>query len=263
MLRRKTLWGELSAEFLGTLVLIMIGDGSVAMVSLFGTGVPGEIVKGGYTNITLAWGLGVTLGIYVAGGISDAHLNPAVTLALAIFRKFEWRKVLPYSLAQTAGAFVAAAVVFWNYHPAFMRFDPHLVNTASVFTTFPTFPNLFAAGLLDQVIGTALLMGLILAVLDENKGIPVGNLAPIMVGAIVVAIGMSWGGMHGYPINPARDFGPRLFTVLAGFKHNGLTDGTYQFVVPIIGPIIGALLGTVVYDAGIRRFTKSPTAPTR
>src|SRR5947199_3074234 len=107
------LTGELVAEFLGTLVLILFGNGVVAMVVLFGKGVPGEIVMGGYTNITLAWGLAVTMGIYIAGKTSGAHLNPAVTVALAVFRGFPWRKVLPYSIAQILGAFCAAALVFW------------------------------------------------------------------------------------------------------------------------------------------------------
>src|SRR6266480_246657 len=106
---KKSLWGEVVAEFLGTLVLIALGDGVVAMVVLFGTGAPGEVVKGGYTNITLGWGLAVLMGICVAGRVSGAHLNPAVTLALAVFRAFPWRKVLPYALAQVAGAFAGAA----------------------------------------------------------------------------------------------------------------------------------------------------------
>src|SRR5258706_5302303 len=121
---------ELLAEFLGTLVLILFGNGVVAMVVLFGDPtVKGEIVKGGYTNITLAWGLAVTMGIYVAGKISGAHLNPAVTLSLAMFRGFSWAKVLPYSFAQIVGAFLAAAIVFWNYHPTFMHADPNLVHS--------------------------------------------------------------------------------------------------------------------------------------
>ncbi|MGH9551998.1 MAG: MIP/aquaporin family protein, partial [Terriglobales bacterium] len=103
---------ELMAEFLGTFVLIMFGTGVVAMVVLFPTQTPGEMIHGGYTNITLGWGLGVTMGIYVAGKVSGAHLNPAVTLAFAVFRGFPWRKVLPYSIAQTAGAFLAAALVY-------------------------------------------------------------------------------------------------------------------------------------------------------
>jgi len=245
--------GELMAEFLGTMVLILFGNGVVAMVLLFGQNLPGEVVKGGYTNITIAWGLAVTMGIYIAGKISGAHLNPAVTITLAAFRGFPWSKVLPYSIAQVAGAFVAAALVFWNYHPAFLRADPQLDHTAGVFTTFPAFPDLMSAGLLDQTIGTALLLLMIFAITDERNQ-PPANLGPILIGLIVVAIGMSFGGMHGYAINPARDFGPRLFTVVAGFKNNGLTDGARVFWVPIVGPIVGGLIGGAVYDFGIRRF---------
>src|SRR5580658_9529867 len=152
---------ELIAEFLGTLVLILFGNGVVAMVVLFGSGAPGEVVHGGFTNITLAWGLGVTMGVYLAGRISGAHLNPAVTVAVAAFRGFAWWKVIPYSIAQIAGAFVAAALVFWNYHLAFLRADPQLDHTAGVFTTFPAFPDVLSAGLLDQTIGTALLIMMI------------------------------------------------------------------------------------------------------
>lgn len=248
-----SLTAELLAEFLGTLVLILFGNGVVAMVVLFGHGLPGEVVNGGFTNITIAWGLGVTMGIYIAGKITGAHLNPAVTLPLALFRGFPWKKVVPYCIAQTAGAFVAAAIVFWNYRPAFMAADPNLDHTANVFTTFPAFPAQPSAGLFDQIVGTALLLLLIFAITDERNQ-PPENLVPLMVGLVVVAIGMSFGGMHGYAINPARDFGPRLFTVFAGFKKNGLTDGSLVFWVPIVGPLIGGIIGAVVYDVGIRRF---------
>jgi glycerol uptake facilitator protein len=250
---KQSLIAELLAEFFGTMVLILFGDGVVAMVKLFGHDAPGEIVNGGYTNITLAWGLAVTMGIYVAGKISGAHLNPAVTITVAAFRGFPWRKVIPYSIAQIAGAFVAAALVFWNYHPAFLRADPQLDHTAGVFTTFPAFPEVLSAGLLDQTIGTALLLMMIFAITD-NRNQPPANLTPILVGLVVVVVGMSFGGMHGYAINPARDFGPRLFTVVAGFKNNGLTDGKPVFWVPIVGPIVGGLIGGLVYDTGIRRF---------
>jgi glycerol uptake facilitator protein len=245
---------ELVAEFLGTLVLILFGDGVVAMVQLFGHNVPGEIVNGGFTNITLAWGLAVTMGIYIAGRISGAHLNPAVTISLAIYRNFAWRKVVPYIVAQTFGAFLAAALVFWNYLPAFQAVDPGLDHTAGIFTTFPAFPQVPFAGLLDQTIGTALLLMLILAITDERNQPPGANMGALMVGLVVVAIGMAFGGMHGYAINPARDFGPRLFTVVAGFKNNGLTDGAKVFWVPIVGPILGGILGSAAYDYGIRRF---------
>src|SRR6202035_3760797 len=179
---KPTLTGELIAEFLGTFVLILLGNGVVAMVVLFPSKNPGETIHGGFTNITLAWGLAVTMGIYVAGKVSGAHLNPAVTLALAVFRGFSWRKVLPYSIAQTAGAFAAAALVYQNYLPAFRQVDPQLERTAGVFTTFPAFPTVLQAGFLDQVIGTGLLLLLIFAITDEFNSPPGSYLAPLMVG---------------------------------------------------------------------------------
>jgi glycerol uptake facilitator protein len=235
---------ELIAEFVGTFVLILFGNGVVAMEVLFN--------KGGYTNITLAWGLAVTMGIYIAGKVSGAHLNPAVTIALAAFRGFSWAHVVPYIAVQTAGAFLAAAVVFWNYRPQFLTVDPGLDHTAGVFTTFPAFASQPMAGLLDQTIGTALLLLMIFAITDERNTPPGSNMTPLMVGLVVVAIGMAFGGMHGYAINPARDFGPRLFTVVAGFKNNGLTDGAATFWVPIVGPILGGLIGAGVYDFCVR-----------
>ncbi len=253
-MNKPTILGEVLSEFLGTTLLITIGVGVVAMVELFGTGAPGEVVKGGYTNISLAWGLAVTMGIYVSGKISGAHLNPAVTITLAVFRGFPWSKVLPYIGAQVAGAFLGAALVFANYYPAFIKMDPNLERTAGVFSTFPAFPNQPAAGFGDQVLGTALLLFMILAVTDERNQTPTANLTPLVIGLIVVAIGMSMGGMHGYAINPARDFGPRLLSVAAGFKNNGLTDGSGVFWIPIIAPILGGLIGAAVYDFGIRRF---------
>jgi len=265
MNQKPTLLAELLSEFLGTFVLIVLGDGVVAMVLLFPSKNPGELIHGGYTNITLGWGLAVTMGVYVAGKISGAHLNPAITLSLAVFRDFPWRKVVPYSIAQTAGAFVAAALVYWNYLPAFRQADPLLERTAGVFTTFPAFPAILQAGFLDQLIGTGLLVLLVLAITDEFNAPPGANLTPLMVGLVVLAIGISFGGMHGYAINPARDFGPRLFTVVAGFRNNGLTDSPHVWWVPVVAPLIGGLVGAAVYDWGIRRFlrataTSSPTS---
>jgi glycerol uptake facilitator protein len=248
---KRSLLGPVLAEFLGTFVLIVLGDGVVAMVTLFG---PGEVVKGGYTNITLGWGLGVFMGICVAGRVSGAHLNPAVTLSLAVFRDFPRSRVIPYVLAQVAGAFAGAALVYLNYLPAFHKFDPDLskLDSAIVFTTFPAFPERWPYSLLDQVVGTALLMGLILAITDPANRPVSPPLQPLAIGLVVVAIGISWGGMHGYAINPARDFGPRLFTLVAGFRQTGFDS--HAFWVPIVGPLIGGLLGALVYDRMIRPF---------
>jgi glycerol uptake facilitator protein len=257
---KSNLFAELIAEFLGTMVLITLGDGVVAMVVLFGNpeireGL--EVVKGGYTNITIGWGLAVMMGVCIAGRVSGAHLNPAVTLALAAFRGFSWRKVIPYTAAQVAGAFAGAALVFWNYRPAFEKADPAL-DKAGVFTTFPAFPEAWGYGLLDQIVGTALLVGLIFAIVDPLNQPVATWFQPVAIGLVVVAIGVSWGGMHGYAINPARDFGPRLFTWVAGFKNTGFANGV--FWVPIVGPCVGGLIGAAVYDGLIRRYL--PTPPT-
>ena len=240
---------EFIAEFFGTMVLILFGDGVVAMVVLFGhnPAIPGEVVMGGYTNVVIGWGLAVTFGIYVAGTVSGAHLNPAVTLALAATKRFPWSKVLHYIVAQFAGAFVAALLLFINYHAKWILVDPNLDHTTGIFSTFPAVPG-FWPGFFDQVVGTALLVGLIFAVVDKLNALPGSNLAPIVIGLLVVAIGISFGGMNGYAINPARDLGPRLFAVVAGFKNNGLTDGTGIWLPPVIGPIIGGLLGGFAYD---------------
>jgi glycerol uptake facilitator protein len=250
---RHGLLAEVVAEFLGTLVLLAFGGGVVAMVVLFGSGVPGEVVSGGWTNITLGWGLAVTFGVYLSVRISGGHLNPAVTLALAVFRGFPWRKVVPYCLAQVAGAFAGSALVFFNYREAIARFDPGLEKTAGIFTTFPAFPDVPAAGFFDQVIGTALLLLLLFAIGDERNLPPQANLAPLVVGLIVVAIGVSFGKLHGYAINPARDFGPRLLTVLVGYKNNGLTGGSSVWWVPIAGPLAGGLIGAGLWDLVLRR----------
>ena len=222
------------------------------MVVLFGTGADGEVIKGGYTNITLGWGLAVLMGLCIAGRVSGGHLNPAVTLALAVFRDFPWRKVLPYMAAQLAGAFVGASLVYANYYPAFQKYDPELSKTATVFATAPAFPDSWAFGLFDQIIGTAFLVGLSLAITEPKNPFTSRALQPLMIALVVVAIGISWGGMHGYAINPARDLGPRLFTLAAGFRNTGFADGV--FVVPIVGPLLGGLLGALAYDRLIRPF---------
>ena len=157
---------------------------------------------------------------------------------------------------QLTGAFAGAALVFLNYREAFQRFDPGLEKSAGVFATFPAFPAAPMAGFVDQVIGTALLLFLVLAVTDHENAPPPPGLTPLFIGLIVVAIGMGFGPMHGYAINPARDLGPRLFTALAGFRNNGLTDGTGIFWVPLIAPFLGGIIGAGVYDFGFRRFLR-------
>ncbi|MFJ8922172.1 glycerol uptake facilitator protein [Streptomyces sp. LamerLS-316] len=269
---RSGLIGELSAEFLGTMILILFGCGVVAQVAAGGalTDPPGGL--GDHDSIAWAWGLGVTLGVYVAARLSGAHLNPAVTVALAAFRGFSWRKVVPYALAQTAGAFVAALLVRWNYSEALAKADPgHTVKTQTVFSTLPANGNPALpvhewGAFRDQVIGTAILLLLIMAVTDILNTAPGANLGPFITGLIVVAIGMAWGTNAGYAINPARDFGPRLASFITGY--NGAWRDQYgnlYFWVPILGPLVGGLLGAGMYKAFVGRFlpTAEPEPPGR
>ncbi|WP_346535408.1 MIP/aquaporin family protein [Micromonospora sp. DPT] len=243
--------GELAAEFAGTAILILFGVGVVAQVAAAGTGE--------FDSIAWAWGLGVTLGVYVAGRISGAHLNPAVTLALAVFKGFSWRKVMPYALAQTAGAFVAALIIRWNYSEVLSRFDPGLTSKSQgVFSTLPGAGVTEWGALRDQIIGTAILLFLVLAVTDARNSLPAGNLAPLIVGLIVVAIGMAFAVNAGYAINPARDFGPRLASFLTGYE-TAFQDisGYPYFWVPIVGPLVGGVIGAGLYELIIGRFLPS------
>ncbi|MEU0136893.1 MIP/aquaporin family protein [Streptomyces sp. NPDC006296] len=269
---RSGLLGELTAEFAGTMILILFGCGVVAQVVAGGalTSPPGGL--GDHDSIAWAWGLGVTLGVYVAARLSGAHLNPAVTLALATYRGFPWRKVAPYVLAQTVGAFVAALLVRWNYSEALAKADPgHTEKTQTVFSTLPANGNPALpvhewGAFRDQVIGTAILLLLIMAVTDMLNTPPGANLAPLIIGLVVVAIGMAWGTNAGYAINPARDFGPRLASFLTGY--NGAWRDQYgnlYFWVPILGPFVGGLLGAGVYKAFVGRFLPSaePEPPGR
>jgi glycerol uptake facilitator protein len=261
-LKAHGLVGELAAEFAGTFILIAIGVGVVAQV------VAGGI--GNHDSIAWAWGFGVILGVYVAGKVTGGHLNPAVTFANAIFSGFPWRKVLPYALAQTAGAFVAALVVRWNYTEVIARFDPgHTIKSQGIFSTLPGNGSLTAGvsewgAFRDQIIGTALLLFLVYAVTDARNTAPIGNLAPVVVGFIVVAIGMAWGTDAGYAINPARDFGPRLASFVTGYG-SAFRDqwGNLYFWVPIVGPLIGAVIGAWLYKFLVGQFLPAaePAAP--
>ncbi|WP_155373568.1 MIP/aquaporin family protein [Catellatospora vulcania] len=248
---RKGLWRELSAEFAGTMILI-----------LFGVGVVAQVVGGGlgdHDSIAWAWGLGVTMGVYVAARISGGHLNPAVTFSLALFKGFPWVKVLPYIVAQFLGAFVAALIVRWNYTETLHQVDPGLtMKTQGVFSTLPgngSLPIGTWGAFRDQIIGTAILLFVVLALTDLLNLPPLANLAPLMIGLLVVGIGMAWGTAAGYAINPARDFGPRLASYLTGYE-SAFRDqyGNLYFWVPIVAPLIGGPLGAWLYHLLVGRY---------
>jgi glycerol uptake facilitator protein len=209
----------------------------------------------------------VAFGVYVAGGISGAHINPAVTLAFAARRDFPWRKVPGYIGAQLAGAFVGALLVYVVYKGAIdsyerahdiTRGDPNSVPTFSIFATFPAkYLGNWIGPFVDQVVGSAFLVAFVFAVVDEFNQAPKANLAPLIIGFVVVAIGLSFGANAGYAINPARDFGPRLFAWIAGWGKVAI-PGDYGNVngylwIPIVGTSLGGLIGAYVYDFGIRK----------
>lgn len=263
-LKSRELLSELAAEFAGTLILILFGVGVVAQV------IAGGAALGDHDSIAWGWGLGVVFGVYAAARLSGGHINPAVTVAFAVFKGFPWRKVLPYCLAQTAGAFVAALIVRWIYNDVLVAADPeHTFKTQIVFSTLPgngALPVSQTTALLDQFVGTAILLFLVLAVVDLRNNPPLANLAPFIIGLIVVAIGMAWGTNAGYAINPARDFGPRLASWLTGYSTAWQDQyGQPYFWVPIIGPLVGGILGAGLYQLLIGRFlpVTEPSPPGR
>jgi MIP family channel proteins len=247
-MQRETL-RELLAEFLGTFVLIVFGVGVVAQVVL------SKGAAGSYLSINIAWGLAVVMGCYVCAGVSGAHLNPAVTLGFAVHRRFPWNKVLPYAAAQLAGAFVASAVVYVTYREALTAFDGGVrqvagpQGSAGIWATYPQpFLSVFPGGFIDQIVGTALLFGVILGITDERNAPAPKGLVPVIVGLLVVLIGATFGFNAGYAINPARDFGPRLFTAIAGWGGEVFRAGNNWWWVPVLAPCLGAVAGGWVYD---------------
>jgi glycerol uptake facilitator protein len=277
---RQTVWGELLSEFLGTFVLICFGNGVVAMaVAALNQSGRGEAIfaaSGDWLLIAWGWALAVALAIYVAGGVSGAHINPAVTIALAVRRGFPWAKVPSYIVAQMLGAFAGAALVYLNYHNAISSYEAaHNItrgalggpaDSTATFSIFATFPApYFNANMIwpfiDQVIGTGFLVMLVLALIDERNLAPKSNLAPLLIGLVVGAIGMSFGANAGYAINPARDFGPRVLAWLTGWGQVAL-PGVHNYVwVPIVGPIVGGVIGAIVYDFFIHKVLVDRGAP--
>lgn len=240
---------EMLAELLGTFVLIVFGIGVVAQTVL------SKGTAGSPLSINLAWGLAVTMGCYVAAGATGAHLNPAVTLALAVHRRFPWERVGPYVGAQFAGAFLASIVVYLTYREALAAFDGGVrqvigaQGTAGIWATYPQpFLSTFPGGFIDQFVGTALLVGVIFGITDPRNSAPPAGLTPVVVGLLVLLIGATFGFNSGYAINPARDLGPRLFTAVAGWGSDVFRAGNAWWWVPVVAPCLGAIAGGWVYD---------------
>ncbi|KAH0833565.1 hypothetical protein AYO21_05243 [Fonsecaea monophora] len=236
------------SEFFGVFILILFGDGVVAQVVLSGN------TKGDYQSISWGWGLGVMLGVYTSG-ISGAHLNPAVTLANAIFRKFPWRKFPIYMLAQILGAMAASAIVYANYKSAIDVFEggPGIrtvggeTSTAGIFCTYPA-PFMTKTGqFFSEFIASAILMFLIYALKDDGN-LGAGDLTPLGLFFVIFGIGACFGWETGYAINLARDFGPRLVSYMIGYGHEVWSAGDYYFWVPMVAPFCGCAFGGWLYD---------------
>jgi glycerol uptake facilitator protein len=253
-MKKKGLMGELVGEVFGTFILILLGDGVVANV-----GLAPRLAAPAYNwnMIVIGWAMAVMVAVYVTGGVSGAHINPAVTLAMAVKRGFPWGKVIPFIIAQMVGAFLGALGVFLCYMDGLVA-----AGMPNVWCTSPggIFNQAFWGGtgaaavgsysmgiaFVCEIFGTAVLLWGILGALDtKNMGVG-ANLAPLIIGLVVLAVGISLGGPSGYAINPARDLGPRIFGLLVGTT--GLFSSLYWLVVPVIGPLVGGVLGAFTYD---------------
>ncbi len=253
-MKKNGLFGELVGEVFGTFILILLGDGVVANV-----GLAPRLAAPAYNwnTITIGWAMAVMVAVYATAGVSGAHLNPAVTVALAVKRGFSWAKVVPYILAQLVGAFLGALGVYLCYLDGLVAAGmPNVWCTGpgSVFaTSFWGAQGVEAAGVyslgiafVSEIFGTAVLLWGVLASGDA-KNLGVGaNLGGMIVALTVLAVGLSLGGPSGYSINPARDLGPRIFGALVGTQ--GLFSGLYWLLPPVTAPIIGGVLGALTYD---------------
>ena len=239
------------AETVGTMILILLGDGVVANVLLARS--KGQ--NSGWIVITVGWGVAVTIAVYAVGRISGAHLNPAVTIALATIGSFPWADVPGYVAAQMVGAFLGAMLVWLTYLPHW-RLTEESGAKLAVFCTGPAVRD-NAANFVTETIGTAMLLFGVLAIGANAEGwVQAGEvdlsqvfsraLQPLLVGILVLGIGLSLGGPTGYAINPARDLGPRMAHALLPIPGKGASDWTYAWI-PVVAPIIGGIAGAALY----------------
>jgi glycerol uptake facilitator protein len=229
------------AETIGTAILILLGDGVVAATLLYQS----KAQNGGWIVITFGWGLGVAMAVYAVGQFDGAHLNPAVTLGLAVIGSTAWGDVPKYLLGEFCGAFIGAVLVFAAYSNHWAATDDPGLKLA-VFSTGPAIRNT-AANIVTEIIGTFMLLFGVLAIAG-NKAPAAAGLTPLLVGLLVLAIGLSLGGPTGYAINPARDLGPRIAHALLPIAGKGPSDWGYAWI-PVIAPLIGGTLGALAYDA--------------
>ncbi|KAK9721478.1 glycerol channel [Basidiobolus ranarum] len=244
------------AEFLGTLVLVFVGLSVVNQVLL-----SYSQIAGSWLSVNIGWGFSLSIAIYINSGVSGAHLNPAVTLAFAAFKRFPLRRVPGYIFSQLLGAFLAACLVYSIFYPMLDQFDGGVrqvsgpKSTAGFFATYPQEYLRNGNAFYTELLSTALLvMGIFAS--QEFQVADLAEFAPIFLGVLLMTIGICTGYLTSYSLNPARDLGPRIFTSIAGWGSGVWTEHNYYFWVPLAGPIAGALLGGVIYELFI--CTKTP-----
>lgn len=246
------------AEFFGCFMMILLGVGCNFMV------IAGKGAWGGWSQINWGWGCAVMIGVYCSGGISGGHLNPAVTLAMCVYRKFPWKKFLPYAIAQFLGCFIASFVAYGNFLSAInfsvgngVREVVGANATAGAFGTYPQEFMMPVGAFFSEVITTGSLVVGIFAINDSNN-LPAGHLAPIIIFFILYGIGCSLGWNTGYVMNPARDLAPRLASYILGYGSEVWTSHDHYAWNPIVAPCIGALTGGFFYDFFIYTGIESP-----
>jgi len=254
---KKAFAGELIAEAVAMLIIIAMGDSVAAMYSLYDP----SPYQQAYWGVCIAWGLAVTIAIYTTASISGCHANPAVTLALACFRKFSWSKVLPYCVAQVFGGFLGAGIVSVLFSPVIDQFNAlhHLTRAgggaAGVFFTHPGMAITPIHAFHDEIILTAFLVFGIFAITEQyNEMAPGANSGALIIGFLVATIGASMGYLEAWAINPARDLGPRLFCFVAGWGPSALPSPDNYWWIPVLGPLIGGVVGGGAYQLLIHPF---------
>ncbi|OSD07493.1 aquaporin [Trametes coccinea BRFM310] len=245
---------EPAAEFFGVMILIIFGAGVDCQVILSRNTKVAAVPFGDYLSLNFGWAVGTALGVWVSGGISGGHINPAVTIAMATFRDFPWRKVPMYIFAQVMGGLCGAGIIYANYiHPIDLveggRHIRTVPGTASLFSTYAADYMTSVSCWFDEFLGTAVLLIVVCAISDARNGPPPAGLAPLVLFIMILGIGAALGMQTGYAINPARDLGPRLLTAMVGYGGAVFSfRNQYWLWCPVIAPIVGALVGTFIYD---------------
>lgn len=235
---------EFIAELFGTFLLVVFINGCIAQNVFYAKD---DENMNSLLSVNITCGFGVTIAILAVGKISGAHINPAVSFSMLLQRKLSALKFIVFVIAQLIGGFLGALAVYITYYDILYNFEDELtLNTAGIFATYPHKNLSFLGGLFDQTFGTTLLIIIVLAATDKKNELSHASIAGFL-GVAVMIIGTSFCYNCGYAINPARDFGPRLFTYLAGWGNQVFTAGNYFFIVPIVGPMLGGVFGTFIY----------------